>query len=242
MFTKNSQDMLPMKPNGAEHDLGYFVWKGNENIWTTLVGYTLKLSQNENWRNALLPCSLSEQFWFIIMLLVVRWCTETKETVVGYVQVTNSITTALAKDPSNSQLASPRLHHAWSSYGLLIRLYADSVVRSGFASVSYKLHSTDHFADCEESQKLGSNNTCSHHLCRVKVTNPLKNALGVCLVGWFWKQAARVSCALDESLEVWLERRNRTKTPIRALDQNYSRMYHLRWAHLLALENQLGEL
>jgi hypothetical protein len=139
---------------------------------------------------------------------------DTKESAAGYKQVPRRL-------PCHPQLSRHRCRviHAllillptnlWPSgqfnhpsFCIISLLY--SVVSTSIAPVSNKLESANHLADCEETQAFGRNNTSSYQLLSVDVSGLLEYAIRCCGCGGLLclvEEGARVSYALDESLEV----------------------------------------
>lgn len=76
----------------------------------------------------------------------------------------------------------------------------------GVPLVSNELESAENLTNCEETQKLSANNSSSSKLSGAEGSSPLEEA---CWVGALGNESVRVSDALDESLEIGLEGRDR---------------------------------
>lgn len=118
------------------------------------------------------------------------------------------------------------------------------VVSSLVSSVPDYLHPTDHLTNCEKPQNLSTNNSSLDHLFpvhfadRLHYTGRVGGGLLSSLLGGL-EEGIGVSYALDETLEVGLECGDRSafvSTAFKTIEKS------LRRAHVLALEDQLGEL
>jgi hypothetical protein len=134
----------------------------------------------------------------------------TKKKCCRYVQIQTSDFSAFiafyheyksSSSPASSLPTTLRTRHSITTHLLSM---PNSVMSTSIASVTNNLESTNNLAHCEETQKLGSNYGSRHQLGTVDISERLKEALwvGCCRRG---EQCARVSYALDQTLEVCLE-------------------------------------
>lgn len=107
------------------------------------------------------------------------------------------------------------------------------MVRSGVASVADQLHAAQHLADGEEAEDLAEDDEAGDELHVGEVAQGGNGRLG--------EEGGGVLHVLDELLVVGLEGGERPAGLARALTEIRLRV-NLRRAHLLALENELGEL
>ncbi len=120
------------------------------------------------------------------------------------------------------------------------------VGRGGFAAVADELKAPNHFANCEEAQALGGNNTSGGQLGAAHDGGGFLGKLGSGLRGGLEERAGVLPYVLEVGLEVGLEGFQR---PVRDVsveaDSQSARpliSQHLRRRHLLSTEDDLGDL